>query len=426
MLGFLKRLFMPRRNVSGLRVEGDDVSITQEVIDTSGTPLKEGHLRRAWRDPRLLPKKTGLWKRKKVMSKDEAARLFSSTMRTRNRKLRDLIHDEEQLQRLGLPVWKTEDDVAAALDISVKELRFYAIHRERDRFFNYVRFAIPKRSGGHRIIMAPKRRLKAIQRRLLDLLINQMPVSEHAHGFRTGRSTKTNAEPHVGHKIVIRIDLKNFFPTVTFGRVRGFLISLGYGFPVATALACLMTEAERQPVELEDGTLVHVPVTQRHCVQGAPTSPGLCNALVRKLDQRIAGLARRFGVNYTRYADDLTFSGDLDHKQAFALTQIVRRIVESEGFIVNADKTLILSHARRQTVTGAVVNDTLGLSRQERRRLRAMLHRQTQGKQPHDEHKNPISDACLQGKLAYLKMLNTEQWEKLTSSEKSHSEPPRE
>ncbi len=415
MFGFLKRLFMPKRNVSRLGVEGDAVEITEEVIDTSGKPLKEGHLRRAWRDKRLLPK-SRLWKRKQVMSKEEAARLFSGTMRTRNRKRRDLLPDEEQLKRHGLPLWKTEADVAAALGISVKELYFYAIHRERDRFFNYIRFAIPKRGGGHRVIMAPKRRLKALQRRLLELLVNKLPVSEHAHGFRAGRGTRSNAEPHVGQKMVIRVDLKNFFPSVTFGRVRGYLIALGYGFPVATSLACLMTEAERQPVELDDGTLVHVPVTNRHCVQGAPTSPALCNALVMKLDRRIAGLARKFGVNYTRYADDLTFSGPLDHKQAFGLTQAVRRIVEAEGFIVNADKTLLLSHARRQTVTGAVVNQTLGLSRQERRRLRTMLHHESQGKPLHDAEKHPATSAQLQGKLAYLKMLSAEQWEKLTSS----------
>lgn len=413
MFDFLKRLFMPRRNVSRLGVEGDDVDVTEEWIDTGGQPLKEGHRRRAWRDKRLLPK-SRLRKRKKVMSREEAARLFSGTMRTRNRHLRDLLPDEEQLKRHGLPLWRTEADVAAALGISVKELYFYAIHRERDRFFNYVRFAIPKRGGGHRVIMAPKRRLKAIQRRLLELLASKLPVSEHAHGFRAGRGTRGNAEPHVGQKMVIRVDLKNFFPTVTFGRVRGYLIALGYGFPVATSLACLMTEAERQPVELEDGSLVHVPVTHRHCVQGAPTSPALCNALLLKLDRRIAGLARKFGVNYTRYADDLTFSGPLDHKQAFGLTQAVRRIVEAEGFIVNAEKTKLLSQARRQTVTGAVVNHTLGLSRRERRRLRAMLHREALGKPLHDARKQPATRAQLHGKLAYLKMLNAAQWERLT------------
>jgi len=413
MFGFLKRLFMPKRNVSRLSVAGDEVDVTEEWIDTSGRPLKEGHRRRAWRDKRLLPK-SKLRKRKKVMSQEEAARLFSGTMRTRNRLLRDLLPDEEQLQRHGLPLWRTEADVAAALGISVKELYFYAIHRERDRFFNYVRFAIPKRGGGHRVIMAPKRRLKALQRRLLGLLVSKLPVSEHAHGFRTGRGTRSNAEPHVGQKMVIRVDLKNFFPTVTFGRVRGYLIALGYGFPVATSLACLVTEAERQPVVLEDGTLVHVPVTNRHCVQGAPTSPALCNALLLKLDRRIAGLARKFSVNYTRYADDLTFSGPLDHQQAFGLTQAVRRIVEAEGFTVNAEKTKLLSQARRQTVTGAVVNTDLGLSRKERRRLRAMLHHESRGQPLHDAKKQPATQAQLHGKLAYLKMLNAAQWERLT------------
>jgi hypothetical protein len=269
MLERLWRLFMPKRNVSRLGVEGDEVAVTRELVDTSGAPLKDGHRRRAWRDPRLLPK-SKLWKRRKVMARQEAARLFSGTMRTRNRALRDLLPDEEQLQRHGLPVWKSEDDLAAALGISLKELRFHAIHRQRDRFFNYVRFAIPKRGGGHRVIMAPKRRLKALQRRLLELLVTRLPVSGHAHGFRTGRGTRSNAEPHVGQHMVVRIDLKNFFPTVTFARVRGFLIALGYGYPVATALACLMTEAERQPVALDDGTIVHVPVTRRHCVQGRP------------------------------------------------------------------------------------------------------------------------------------------------------------
>lgn len=414
MLEFLKRLFRPKRDVSRLKVEGDTVGVTREVVDTSGAPLKPGHQRRAWRDERLLPK-LKLGKRKKVMDREEAARLFSSTMRTRNRQLRDLLADEEQLGRHGLPIWKSESDVAAALGVSLKELRFYAIHRERDRFFNYVRFAIPKRSGGHRVIMAPKRRLKALQRRLLEQLVSQLPVSEHAHGFRAGRSTKSNAQPHVGQKMVVRVDLKDFFPTVTFGRVRGYLIALGYGFPVATTLACLMTEAERQPVSLDDGTIVHVPVTHRHCVQGAPTSPGLCNAIVRKLDRRLAGLARKFGVNFTRYADDLTFSGSLDRRQAHGLARAVRRVVEAEGFVVNAKKTAFLGHGRRQTVTGAVVNHTLGLPRQERRRLRAMLHHQAHGKPPHDGRKQPVTPAHLQGKLAYLKMLNPGQWERLNA-----------
>lgn len=136
------------------------------------------------------------------------------------------------------------------------------------------------------MIFAPKRRLKALQRHLNELLVWKLPVSTHAHGFVTGRSIRTGADPHVGRAFVLHLDLKDFFPSVTFARVRGLLIAHGYAYPVAATLAALCTEARRQPVEI-DGELFHVPVGQRHCVQGAPTSPGLCNAMVLRLGRRV-------------------------------------------------------------------------------------------------------------------------------------------
>jgi retron-type reverse transcriptase len=382
----------------------------EEEIDLSTGPLKAHHLRRAIRDKRLLPKikspgrRLGLTKRKQVMTAAEASRLFSSTMRTRNRNLRDLLPDEEQLERYGLPVWRTEEDVANTLGISLKELHFFAIHREREQQPHYVVFSIPKRSGGKRLIMAPKRRLKQIQRRLLALLVEKLPVSEHAHAFRSGRSIRTGAEPHVGKRFILKLDLKDFFPSVTFARVRGLLIAYGYGFPVATTLAVLMTEAERQPVEV-DGKVYQVPVGLRHCVQGAPTSPGLCNAVVLRLDRRLAGLAKNRGFSYTRYADDLAFSGDVDRSAAEKLRIAVTRIVQEEGFTINTDKTRLMGKGGRQTVTGVVVNETLGLSRRERRRLRAALHQlRNAGSEQHSEER-----LRLKGKLAYLSMLNPQQ-----------------
>ncbi len=339
------------------------------------------------------------------MSFAEAERLFGGTLRTRNRKLRDLLADEEQLQRYGLPIWRTEEDLARDLGISLKELWFFAIHRERERQPHYVSFSIPKRSGGRRLIMAPKRRLKAIQRKLLALLVEKLPVSEHAHAFRRGRSIRTGAEPHVGKPAVLKLDLKDFFPSVTVARVRGLLIAYGYGYPVATTLAVLMTEAERQPVEV-DGACFHVPVGERHCVQGAPTSPGICNALLLRLDRRLAGLARKHGLSYTRYADDLSFSGTLDRSAAGRLRCVVSRVISEEGFVLNTDKTRFMGQGSRQTVTGVVVNQTLGLSRQERRRLRAMAHRiKTQNEAAGD----PALGARFEGKLAYLSMLNAQQ-----------------
>src|SRR5262249_32528350 len=154
------------------------------------------------RDPRLQPKPRPaprVWprpKRQRVMTEEEARRRFSETMRTRNRELRDLLPDVEQLKRYGLPVWKTEEDVAKALEVSLNELRFYAIRRRAERYPQYVAFSMPKRGGGERLIMAPKRRLKELQRRLLGLLVHRMPVSGYSHGFRLGSSVRTAAEPH--------------------------------------------------------------------------------------------------------------------------------------------------------------------------------------------------------------------------------------
>ncbi|MGC3959993.1 MAG: reverse transcriptase family protein [Verrucomicrobiota bacterium] len=418
---WLKSLFggSRKRDISRLSPSAPGTTVAtadaiEERVDVSGGPLKEHHQRLALRDKRLLPKvksparQLGLIKKKNVMSVAEAERLFGATMRTRNRNLRDLLTDEAQLKRYGLPVWKTEEDVANVLGISLRELWFFAIHREKERQPHYVTFAIPKRSGGKRLIMAPKRRLKLIQRKLLELLVEKLPVSEHAHAFRRGRSIRTGAEPHVGKPLVLKFDLQDFFPSVTFARVRGLLIAYGYSFPVATTLAVLMTEAVRQPVEV-DGQLFHVPVGMRHCVQGAPTSPGLCNALVLRLDHRLAGLGNKHGLNFTRYADDLTFSGALERAGAARIRHLVQRIVSEEGFCLNAEKTRLMGQGNRQTVTGVVVNRTLGLSRQERRRMRAALH-QLQRSQPPPEAGLQMQ---IEGKLAYLAMLNPAQAENL-------------
>jgi hypothetical protein len=208
----------------------------------------------------------------------------------------------------------------------------------------------------------------------------------------------------VAKPAVLKLDLKDFFPSVTCARVRGLLIAYGYSYPVATTLAVLMTEAERQPVEV-NGTVFHVPVGQRHCVQGAPTSPGICNALLLRLDHRLSGFAKKHQLNYTRYADDLSFSGQMDRATAARFCVVIGRIVSEEGFVINRDKTKWMSQGSRQSVTGVVVNKTLGLSRQERRRLRAMAHRLSRK----NSDASGELHAKFQGKIAYLSMLNPAQ-----------------
>src|SRR5690606_5787041 len=236
---------------------------------------------------------------------------------------------------------------------------------------------------------------------------SKLPKSPHAHGFVRGRSIATNAAPHVGKAVVLHFDIKDCFPTIHFGRVRGLLLALGYSYPVAAILAVLMTESPRQPVAAENQRY-HVPTGPRVCVQGAPTSPGLCNAILLRLDHRLARLAQKSGFAYTRYADDLTFSGDEAAKIGTFLA-LVPKIVAAEGFAINPDKTRIMRPGRRQSVTGVIVNREMGLSRQDRRKLRAAMHREKMALEPAD----PRRRLQLQGKLAYIFMLNAGQAAKL-------------
>lgn len=403
----------PVRDVSGVSGEGG-AAFKAETIKVGG-PLKEQHRRLALRDDRLLPKPPlgpdyySKWPRPpmpKYLTESDADRLFSASLRTASRDVMDLATDEAQLKRYGLPVWRTEADVAAALGVTQGHFRHYSQHRHREQVTHYVAFAIPKRAGGERVIHAPKTRLKEILRKLDRQLISKLPVSDDAHGFVKGRSIATNARAHVGKPMVAKFDIKDCFPSLHIGRVRGLLLSLGYSYPVAAALAVIMTEAPRQPVEAE-GKLYHTPTGPRVCVQGAPTSPGLCNAILLRLDRRLAGLAKKRGLTYTRYADDLTFSGP--EAEVKKLLGLVPKIAREEGFEINAEKTRLMRQSGRQVVAGVIVNKDMGLSRKTRRKLRAALHQQSLGKG------DAASKARLAGKLGYLHMLNPAQAERLAS-----------
>ena len=285
---------------------------------------------------------------------------------------RSAVFDEEKLRRFGLPSLRNEREVAAWLDIPLPRLRWFTHDRAADTTWHYVRYTVPKRNGGRRVILAPKRELKSLQRRTLADLVGKIPIAPAAHGFVPGRSITTNARPHVGKRVVIRLDLKDFFPSITFPRVRGVFIAHGYSYAVASTLALLCTEYDREPFDRE-GERFHVSVGPRHLVQGAPTSPALANLVAWRLDRRLTGLAAKYGFSYTRYADDLTFSGDNSAAVGGLITNI-RRIVADERFTLNDAKTRVARRSRRQIVTGLVVNDQVATPRQLRRRLRAMLH----------------------------------------------------
>ena len=317
--------------------------------------------------------------------------------------------DLAALERAGLPALSTPAELAEALGLSVSRLRWLAFHAEAATRVHYVTFEVPKKSGGTRTLSAPHRSLASAQRWILDRIVGHLPAEPEAHGFLHGRSILTNASPHAGQCVVVNMDLKNFFPSVGYRRVRSVFRRLGYSPSVATILALLGTECPRRPV-IYDGTTYHVATAPRGLPQGASTSPGLSNQVARRLDRRLAGLARKLGATYTRYADDLTFSGDktLDAKVGYLMAR-VRHLAQAEGFAVNEAKSRVLRKNAAQVVTGLVVNDRPGVPRDEVRRLRAILHRaRLEGLDAQNREGHPNFRAWLRGKIAYVSMARPE------------------
>lgn len=320
----------------------------------------------------------------------------------------------EQLTQLGLPVLASPGDVARALGLTIPELRWLCFHAEAAIKTHYVYFEVAKRSGGTRLLSAPHARLAAAQRWILETILARLDVTPHAHGFVAARSTVTNARAHVGQDIVVTLDLQDFFPSITFPRVRGLFESLGYSPAAATLLALLVTESPRIKV-LHDGQPFWVAAGDRALPQGACTSPAISNLVARKLDRRLAGAAAKLGWIYTRYADDLTLSarGEPAGRMALMMSR-VRAIVRDEGFAINEAKGRVARAARRQQVTGIVVNDKLGVPREELRRLRAILHRaRTTGLAAQNRDGHPDFEAWLRGKLAYVAMIDRERGARL-------------
>lgn len=272
-------------------------------------------------------------------------------------------------------------DLAKWLDLPEAELReWLGAAPMWSRGYDYARFTLPKRRGGTRAIEAPNDKLKALQRRILQRLLNPLPMHPAATGFVRGRSIVDNARPHVGRGVVINLDLADFFSSITAERVTTAFRGLGWSAEAATILSRICTHEGRLP-------------------QGAPTSPAISNLVCRRLDERLTKLVKRFDGRYTRYADDMTISlpGLGRNKRlrrkpknkpplkrprfpSRSLITTLRRIIEEEGFVIQMKKKLRVQRPhQRQTATGLVVNRAIHLPRATRRRIRAMQHRQRLG-----------------------------------------------
>jgi hypothetical protein len=283
----------------------------------------------------------------------------------------------EAAREWSLPVIESAGALAEWLGIDDGELAWFADLRGLGQktkiqplsHYNYR--VVAKRSGGLRLVEAPKARLKALQTRILRDILDKIPPHPQTHGFVRSRSIKTFALPHTGKQAVLRIDLRDFFPSFKAARVQTLFRVLGYPETVADILGGICTTTAPRGVwakiegadrrEIREAFELY---RHRHLPQGAPTSPALANICCYRADCRLSALARASGAEYTRYADDLAFSGG----EGFArgvnrFSAHVAAILYGERLRVNHHKTRIMRQGVRQHLAGIVVNERTNVRR---------------------------------------------------------------
>jgi hypothetical protein len=282
----------------------------------------------------------------------------------------------------------------------------------------------PRTGAPPRPIARPKRRLKEIQRWILREILDHIPAHDAAHGFVRGRSARSHAALHTGRATIVRMDVEDFFAGVPAGRVYGIFRTAGYPEAVAHALTGLCTtvvprdEWAAVPPP-EDPQLVHRharlgrQLATPHLPQGAPTSPALASLAAHGLDRRLTALAPTLFASYSRYADDLMFSGPAD-LPAGTLTRVVAEVVRAEGFRVAPAKTRVRRGHERQLVCGVVVNTRTNVPRDDYDRLKAILH-DAERNGPIAANRAGVADlrAHLLGRVAWVEQLHPERGRRL-------------
>ena len=306
---------------------------------------------------------------------------------------------------------KTDEFGVTEYQVSENQLRHFSYDKIVSN--RYKTFQIRKKSGGIREINAPCYQL-SILLYLINILLKAIYTPKSCvMGFTEGRSIVMNASVHTGHHYVFNIDLENFFPSIPQARVWARLQLDPFNFPVDVASIvaglCCHTNAEG---------------TQNVLPQGAATSPLLTNAICDKLDRRMLGVARKFGLHYSRYADDMTFSSMHNvYQEGSDFRNEIKRIIEEQGFKMNDKKTRLLRNGQRQEVTGLTVNENVNLTKKYIRDLRCILHKwekEGYGKayayfypfykkeKGYIKKGEPVMENVIGGKLNYMRMVKGE------------------
>lgn len=337
-----------------------------------------------------------------------------------------------RLAHVGLPPLPTAGDLAAWLELSSGELDWFAGLKGGERgagegpLRHYRFIAVHKGLGRVRVLEAPRPRLKSIQRQILRGILDVVPPHRSAHGFVRGRGPLSFGYPHVARTMVLRMDLADFFSSIPASRVFAVFSTLGYPEETArllTGLSTIITPPDflaqlpgvERPAAIVPRRRLLALLRQRHLPQGAPTSPALANLCALGLDRRLAGLADAAAVTYTRYADDLAFSGDRDFARGvWRFSDAVSWVAGQERFAVRGDKTRAMRPASRQELVGVVVNVRPNVPRPAYDRLKAILFNCVKyGPDTQNRLGLPDFRAHLEGRVAWVAHLNRARGDKL-------------
>lgn len=327
-----------------------------------------------------------------------------------------------------IPRLDTLASLAELLELTCGELEWFSDpqhwNRKAERTLQHYRYEWRQRPGRlPRLLEIPAPRLRNIQRTVLRELLYPIELHDAAHGFVPGRSAGTGASQHTGQEVVINLDLVTFFAKVPAGRVFGTLRQAGFTESVAHRLTGICTHSVPPRVlslmppggNLTERFALRQALARPHLPQGAPTSPMVANLSLRRLDSRLSGLAEKFDARYTRYADDLSFSGGKElarRTSAFIRTAI--SIIEAEGHEANRLKTRVRPASVRQLVTSVVVNKHTNVTRSDFDRLKAILYNclsfgpESQNREAHADFRG-----YLLGHISWVAALNPDRGAKL-------------
>lgn len=236
-------------------------------------------------------------------------------------------------------------------DLGYSARTLYALSNSIERHYHTVELKKP--NGGTRVLHIPDKFLKSVQKRISEVLLQREPISSYAVAYRVGGSTRVNACKHVGKNKILKLDIRKFFDYITYPMIKERVFAENkYSEPIRILLSVLCVYTHRIP-------------------QGAPTSPAISNIILRDFDEIVGAWCEQREISYSRYCDDMTFSGDFNEKEVIRFVELELR---RNGFFLNHKKTVCLHNGQRKQVTGVVVNEKLSVPADYKKRIRQEVY----------------------------------------------------